>query len=167
MSAPLHPIPSELVVDTSVVVAWAFKEQGRVASAESIINQVQAGSGRAYVPELLWAEFQQAAERKLHANWVARDRLGLSQPHVESAYQSMLQLSVGWLMMLPALAEPAVRDEAWQLRLALGIESYDAHFVALALLYDVELWTFDQRVCSLASADARVRHSIKLVGVDV
>jgi len=167
MPVPLHPIPAELVLDTSVVVAWAFKEHGRVASAESIISQVQAGSGRAYVPELLWAEFQQAAERKLHASWAARDRLGLSQPHVESAYQSMLQLSAAWLTMLPTLVEPATRDEAWRLRLALGIASYDAHFVALALLYGVELWTFDQRLCSLASADARVRQSLRLIGVDV
>ncbi|HJN17641.1 MAG TPA: hypothetical protein QGH10_19200 [Armatimonadota bacterium] len=60
-----------------------------------------------------------------------------------------------------------LRQEAWDLRRALDVGSYDAYFVAMAEGYGMELWTFDHSLCLDLASDVRLRGRVKEVGVDV
>lgn len=153
--AVLSPLwPRALVLDTTVVAGWVFRESDKAPWAEHIEQWVAGEQVIAYVPELFWAEFQHVCGRKLHEQNVDR-------PRVEQAYRDVEALPLEEVAVLVDL-----RDAAWQLRLDLGVGSYDAYFLALAQDQGIEYWTFDGAFCRLAGSDPSVRAMVKLIGVD-
>jgi predicted nucleic acid-binding protein len=155
MAAPAPPLPASLVLDTSVVVASAFREIGRYRLADDIIARVRAGDVAAYVTQLFWAEFQHACAKKLRAH-----AFPLSE--VEAAYEAVQRLG---LEEVSVLAE--YRQDAWDLVRRFAIDSYDAYGIALALAMGREFWCFDQPLCDRLTADPALRRLVRLVGVDV
>lgn len=162
MGSAAPPLPDEVVLDTSVLVAWAFRETGRYPRAQDILSDVVSGDVQAYVPELFWAEFQQVAGHKRHRDRHARDGLGWALGDVEAAYADVVALPLDEIAVLGDL-----RQEAWDLRRAREVGSYDAYFVAFAAHFGLELWTFDGRLCSDLAPDPALRSRVREVGVDV
>ena len=157
-------LPADFVLDTSIVVAWAFRERGRWGFARDILDAVFRGDVIAHVPELFWPEFQQTAGYKRHKNRQQRDGLGLPLAAVDVAYSSVVALP---LDEIAVLADMDLRDDAWQLRRRLEVGSYDAHVLALARALDLELWTFDGSLCADVRPDPALRHRVRHVGVDI
>jgi predicted nucleic acid-binding protein len=131
-----------------------FREPDKAPWAEQIGRLIGGGQIVAYVPELFWAEFQHVCGRKI-------GEAGLSRLQVEQAYEDVVALPLREVAVLVDL-----RDAAWQLRLNLGVGSYDAYFLALAQDQGIEYWTFDQPLCRLVGADPAVRATVKLIGVE-
>jgi len=88
--------------------------------------------------------------------------LVLSNADTDARYRSVMTLS---LVEVPVLSD--CRTRAWDYVLRLGLGSYDAHFVALAVLLGIELWTFDKPLWKAVQADPGLAALVKLIGVDV
>lgn len=162
MAAAGSALPADLVLDTSVVVAWAFREAARWELARDVIAEVACGAVVAYVPELFWPEFQQACVNKHHRRPQERDALGVPWANVDAAYAAADALP---LEEVPVVAE--LRDDAWLLRRHLEVGGNDAYFLSLARGFGLELWTFDVNLCGLLAVDPALRAMVKHVGVDV
>ena len=151
-------VPEAVVIDANVVGAWAFQERNS-PQASTLLNAVVAGGVIALVPELFWAEFQQICGKKRHRNWQQRDGLGLPLAEVTRAYEDAERLP---LVQIPVLRE--LRSQAWDLRRRLDVSSYDAYYLALALQFGIELWTFDGDLRSLAETDPSTAGVVRIVG---
>ncbi len=155
MAPAVASMPPALVLDTTAIAGWVFREPDKAPWAEHIIDVVTDGRVLAYVPELFWAEFQQVAGKKVQQGQLVR-------PQAEQAYLDVAALP---LQEVSALVD--FRDTAWDLRLGLLVGSYDAYFLALAQDLGIEYWTFDVVFCQLVSAEPNVRAMVKRIGVDV
>jgi predicted nucleic acid-binding protein len=46
-------LPADVVLDTSVIVAWAFHEASRYTQASDVLSDVMSGDVRAHVPDVV------------------------------------------------------------------------------------------------------------------
>lgn len=147
---------TDVVLDTSVIAAYAFKETNR-AFAVPICEKVIRNELTAYVPDLMCAELQNVCHRK-------RDERGLSLADIESAYEDALAL--------PLVEQDNCllrhRSDAWDLvRRIPEVGSYDMYFLALAVYLDLPLWTFDKQMKEkVEQVDRKLATRLAVVGID-
>lgn len=127
----------EIVVDASIAIRW-FEPVGapRVAPAQAVLAEYQAGQLRVVVPPLLFLELLNVAGRQW--GWTE---------------DALLRLTTRLQELLFEIIEPELGGvAAWVAR---GLTAYDAAYVALAQQRDVPLVTDDRQVLSLATGIAR------------
>jgi len=128
---------TEVVVDASIAVRW-FEPPGapRLAPAQELLSEYQAGRLRVVVPPLLFLELLNVAGRRWR--W---------------SEDALVRLTTRLEALLLDVAEPGLtRVAAWVSR---GLTAYDATYVALAEQRDVPLITDDRQVLALAGGIAR------------
>lgn len=154
------PVVPAVVIDSNVVGAWSFEEQD-TAKAREVRDLIARGELRAIIPSLFWAEFQQICGKKMFDPGEGAPALSLEE--VDQAYEDATRAPLeeigGELTDL--------RDDAWQLRKRTMIGSYDAYYLALALVFDTDVWTFDRRFRDRANADSECPQRVKHIGTDV
>lgn len=127
-----------LVVDASLVVKWLVEEQGS-AEAVELAGAWRTQGARLFAPALLHYEVTNVLFRR-----VLRGALSLSQ-----AAALVDELLAGDLTFA---RPPGLHRHALEIASLLGLTAaYDAHYIALAVLFDCDLWTADQRLFRAAS----------------
>ena len=124
-------VPTEVVIDASVVVKWLkTRDETRVAAARRIRHQHQAGTLILIAPGLLFLEIMNVAARKWR--WPA----------------ARLARLAGRLAGLGlTIEEPSLERVAhWS---GLGLTAYDACYVALAERRNTVLVTTDEQIKAL------------------
>jgi predicted nucleic acid-binding protein len=148
-------LPAAAVLDANVVAAWTFVETNS-AIAQKVGALVRAGSLEPVVPWLFWSELQHICRKK----WSPPSSLPRAQ--VALSYAAVQALP---LVVIGDMKE--LRDDAWGLVRRLDVGSYDACYLALAVLLDVPLWTFDNDLWRRAQSDADTAARVQRVGIDV
>lgn len=149
---------TEIVLDTNVMGAHLFSEANS-PNAHKVMAKVQGGDVVAFVPSLFWAELQQVCYQKT----LPRGRRAVvSLADAEKQYQL-----AGTFGLAEFEGELTVyRLRAWDLVRLLGIGSYDAYFLALALDLGLPVWTFDRKFRDPVDQSA-LQGQVLLIGTDV
>ncbi len=137
--------PRTVVVDTSVALKWVLEELDSAVAATILDSWIQA-SARMVVPGLFWAECAAVLRKRV--------RRGELHPDVAVAALNTLY-SVEFICHDDHLLSGAALDVANSYDLP---SAYDAHYIAVAKLFDAELWTADERLYnSMRDRSPRVR----------
>lgn len=127
-----------LVVDASVAVKWVFDEAGS-DQARSLLRDTLKGNAEVFAPPLLASEVTNAIFQQQR-----RGRISASDGH----------RALAALFAIPfELVSPAtLYRDALDLARHYGLRAtYDAQYLALALLLDAEFWTADERLFTALS----------------
>lgn len=120
-------MPTQLVIDSSVVVKWlSQKDEGYLDQANQIIQDVQSGAVTLLAPELLKYEVANAL------------LLGkrLSQSDASTPLSTLFTLPIQFVPQSETLA-----NETYKIAQQSGITYYDASFMALAMQENATLVT--------------------------
>jgi predicted nucleic acid-binding protein len=119
-----------LVIDTSVAVKWFFDEP-HTADALRVLAACRAGSRHPVAPDLIYPEFGNAVWKRV------------IQGQVTAADGAAIVAAFGALP-LEIVASRATLLDAYQLATSHRRTVYDATFLALSALLDVDLVTADE-----------------------
>lgn len=119
-----------LVIDTSVAVKWFFEEP-HTPEALRVLAACKAGNRHPVVPDLIYPEFGNAVwKRVIHRRVTTEDGAA-----VVAAFGAL---------PLEIIASHATLSTAYQLAATHRRTVYDATFLAVSVLLDVDLLTADE-----------------------
>jgi predicted nucleic acid-binding protein len=148
----------DVILDANVMGAYLFPE-GNTADAVRVMDSILSGAVNAFVPSLFWAEVQQICYQKTQPRG---NRIPVALAVADAAYAR------AGAFALHEFTEALVdyRMTAWDLMRALGLGSYDAYYLALALDVGIPVWTFDQKFRDPVDAGP-YQGAVLLIGQDV
>ena len=145
----------EVVIDTNVVGGWCFNEPDKPL-APAVRACVVGGDVKWVAPDLFWAEFQHLCRNKHYQDGVS--------------WEDCLEHYAG-TMELPRTDVPGIleecRDQAWEYIARLGLGSYDAYFLCLAVNLNLPIWTCDDPFYRICQRDPAMARFVLKLGVDI
>jgi len=137
---------SDFVVDASVAVKWAIPSANEpfTVEAANLLRRYTRDELNLIVPDIFWAETGNVL-------WKGVRRRRWSQSAAEKAMEAMAALdffTVSCRELLP---------EALRLAFAHGCTVYDCFYVALAVQYNIDMITADQKLATALAARLPVK----------
>ena len=124
---------SAVVVDASVALKWAFDDEDSVHAAVALRDDAVSGAFEMLAPSLWLYEVGNAIVTGVRRSRLT-ERMGLN------LLENLIRVGV-------RLVDPEPPDSV-RLALRYQLSGYDASYVALALTFDVVLWSGDRAMCA-------------------
>jgi predicted nucleic acid-binding protein len=137
------------VIDASVAVKWCLPAQDEdfVFQAEELLASYRIGREEFLVPDLFWVELANAL-------WKAVRRGKIDAARAERSLSSVRDLD------MPTIPTIDLVPRILQLALAHGRTAYDSLYIAVALQFQADLITADERLANALAA----RFPVKWLG---
>ncbi len=128
-------MPRYIVPDTCAIATSLYNETYS-SNADPLLEAIRLQSVDAIAPSSCFTEFFNVSRKKADGD---RNNPPLPASQVEAVVADFLALPILWLDIEP------FASTAWQLHRDYGIQTGDAFFVAVAQLWQAELWTKDNQ----------------------
>jgi predicted nucleic acid-binding protein len=135
-----------LVVDASVAIKWCVpaKTEPLVQEASAVLEKHRAGEMDLVVPDIFWAEVGNVL-------WKSVQRGKASPQEAKQALKLLRELQ------FPTIPTLEVLSQAMEIALRYGRTVYDSIYAALALQWQCELITADEKLANAVAAYLPVR----------
>lgn len=125
-------LPPRYIVPDTCALAAALYNEPYSGNVDPLLDAIRFGTVDAIAPTLCMAEFLNVSRKKRQS--------GLSDSQVEKAILDFLSLPIVWIEM-----DRSVIYSAWQLHFHESVETADAVFAEIAIQWQAEIWTSDDR----------------------
>lgn len=126
------------VLDTSALVRFYLPDGPMPEGLEAFMGKVDLGEAEAVVPNLIWLELSSVLLKKVN-------RKEISSPEAEELLEHWRQLPLKTMDLTPQV------PEIWRLARQEKLTVYDASFLHLAICFQADLFTADEKLQLAAS----------------